>query len=64
MLTIKLKEILKERNMTMTELHKETGISKKHLSQMANHKTGGHNLFYIGEVSNRTRHGLCRNVYV
>lgn len=41
MLTIKLKEILKERNMTMTELHKETGISKKHLSQMANHKTGG-----------------------
>lgn len=36
-----LKPLLKEKNMTMTELHKRTGISMKTLSLFANKRTDG-----------------------
>src|SRR5699024_273377 len=41
MIKVRLKEILKKRQMTMTELHNKTGISKNALSLLANGKSNG-----------------------
>lgn len=41
MIHVKLKPLLKEKNMTMKELHEQTGISMKSLSLFANQRTEG-----------------------
>lgn len=41
MIKVRLKEILKEKGMTMTELHQKTGISQNALSLLANGKSNG-----------------------
>lgn len=55
MIKILLKPILKEKNMTMTELHKATNISMKTLSLIANQKTESiqfHTIERLSEVLN------------